>query len=277
MSLTVFAVVLFAAALHATWNAVIKGGRDTLLTTAMVAGVSALLAVSALPFLPPPAPASWPLIGISAVLQTLYFVLLANAYRVADMSQTYPLMRGVAPLIVAAISAGLLREPMGPFGWLGVLVVCGGVLSMAAGARLGQGKGVRLALLNAVVIAGYTLIDGWGVRHSGSPAAYTLWIFFLTGIPIIGWALARRATSFGKYVAANWGLGLFGGIGTASSYGLALWAMTAAPVAVVAALRETSIVFGTVISVVVLREQAAPMRIAAACVIAAGAMALRLA
>jgi drug/metabolite transporter (DMT)-like permease len=131
--------------------------------------------------------------------------------------------------------------------------------------------------VNALAIAGYTLIDGAGVRRSGAPAAYTLLGFLLTGLPLAVWAVLARRSTFAPYFKRNWRLGIVGGIGTASSYGLALWAMTIAPVAVIAALRETSILFGVVIAGLVLKERVGPRRVIAACIIACGAAILRLA
>jgi drug/metabolite transporter (DMT)-like permease len=276
MSVSVFALVLVAAALHATWNAVVKGGDDTTMTTGIVAGSAALLAVAALPFLPAPARASWPFIAASSVFQIIYYVLIARTYRVLDMSQAYPLMRGTAPLLVAISSARLLGEPLAPLAWFGVAVICAGIIGMAVTRRPGQGKGVSMALLNAVIIASYTLIDGAGVRRSGAPAAYTLWLFLLTGAPFAVWVLCSRRAAFGRYVVDHWPLGLVGGLGTVGSYGLALWAMTVAPIAVVAALRESSILFATAISGLVLKEKVGPARIAGACIIAGGAAILRL-
>ena len=276
MSLDVFVIIMLGAALHATWNAVVKGGDDKLLTTCMIASFASLIALAVIPFLAVPATQSWPFIGASVIFQVLYFVLVASTYRVADMSQTYPIMRGTAPLLVATASLGLLSESLSAFAWLGIAVICIGILSMAAAPSAGQRKGILLALLNAAVIAGYTLIDGIGVRKSGAPAAYTLWIFLLTGIPLGAWALARRRREFSRYLARHWRPGVIGGLGTVASYGLALWAMIAAPIATVAALRETSILFGVVISALVLKEQLTRARIVAACIIAAGAMVLRL-
>jgi drug/metabolite transporter (DMT)-like permease len=276
MTVSVFALVLLAAALHATWNAVVKGGDDTTMTTGLVAGAGALIAVVALPFLPAPARASWPFIAASMVFQIGYFVLIARTYSLSDMSQAYPLMRGVAPLLVAIASATFLNEPLAPLAWLGVAVICAGVISMAVTLGPGQGKGVSLALVNAVVIASYTLIDGAGVRRSGSPGAYTLWLFLLTGAPYALWVLAARGGAFRRYALDNWPLGVAGGLGTVGSYGLALWAMTVAPIAVVAALRESSILFATAISGLVLKERVSPLRIAGACIIAGGAAILRL-
>lgn len=276
MSFDVFAIILLGAALHATWNAVVKGGADKLLTTCMIAAVASLIALAAIPFLALPAKESWPFIGASVILQVLYFVLVASTYRLADMSQTYPIMRGTAPLLVATVSVLVLSESLSAFAWLGIAVISLGILSMAIAPSTGPRKGLALALINAGVIAGYTLIDGLGVRKSGAPVAYTLWIFLLTGIPLAAWALAARRRVFVDYVAGNWHLGIVGGVGTIASYGLALWAMTAAPIATVSALRETSILFGVVISAWVLKEHLTRVRIIAACVIAAGAMLLRL-
>ena len=276
MSFDVFAIILLGAALHATWNAVVKGGADKLLTTCMIAAVASLIALAAIPFLALPAKESWPFIGASVILQVLYFVLVASTYRLADMSQTYPIMRGTAPLLVATVSVLVLSESLSAFAWLGIAVISLGILSMAIAPSTGPRKGLALALINAGVIAGYTLIDGLGVRKSGAPVAYTLWIFLLTGIPLAAWALAARRRVFVDYVAGNWHLGIVGGVGTIASYGLALWAMTTVPIATVSALRETSILFGVVISAWVLKEHLTRVRIIAACVIAAGAMLLRL-
>lgn len=277
MSAGIFGIVLVAAALHATWNAIVKGGGDTLLTTVLVTASAALIAIVVLPFLPPPSRASWAFIAASTLFQLGYFVLVARAYHIADMSLAYPLMRGTAPLLVA-MSVAWMGELLSPRAWLGVGVICAGILSMAAAVPRNAGKaGMVLALLNAIVIAGYTLVDGAGVRRSGAPVAYTLWIFLPTGVVLAAWALVVRREAFRGYVGRNWQLGLIGGAGTISSYGLALWAMTIAPVAVVAALRETSILFGTAISAILLHERVGPARIMAVCIIAAGAAALRLA
>jgi len=276
MSIDVFAIIMLGAALHATWNAVVKGGDNKLLTTCMIASIASLIASTVIPFLELPAKESWPFIGASVILQVVYFVLVASTYRIADMSQTYPIMRGTAPLLVATASVGLLSESLSSFAWLGIAIICIGILSMAAAPGTGQRKGILLALVNAAVIAGYTLIDGVGVRKSGAPAAYTLWIFLLTGLALAVWAFAVRRREFCRYLARHWRPGVIGGFGTVVSYGLALWAMTAAPIATVSALRETSILFGVVISALVLKEQLTRRRIMAACIIAGGAMVLRL-
>lgn len=278
MSLSIFAIVMLAAALHAVWNGIVKAGSDTLLTTILVASASGVIAAVALPFLPSPAAASWPFLAASLFFQVIYFTLVARIYRAADMSLTYPLMRGTAPLLVSVAGTAWLHDRLSVMAWLGICLICTGAAGIAWTARArGNVKGVPLALLNATVIASYTLIDGAGVRRSAAPVAYTAWLFVLTGIPLAGWAFATRGVSYGRYVAKHIRLGLVGGFGSCASYGLALWAMTRAPVAIVAALRETSILFATAIAFFVLRERVSSQRIAAVCVIAAGAAVLRLA
>jgi drug/metabolite transporter (DMT)-like permease len=273
----VFVVVMLAALLHASWNAIVKSAPDKFLGTIMITTVSAGMSAALIPFLTQPTPSSFPYAVASALLQIIYFLLVARTYQVADMSQTYPLMRGAAPLIVALVCAFQMDEAMSLFAWTGVMVICLGIFSIALGNTLNDRKGVRLALLNAVVIAGYTLIDGLGVRRSGAPAAYTLWVFLLTGVPLTLWAITVRRSTFIRYLCRHWRVGITGSIGTTASYGLALWAMTVAPIAVVAALRETSILFGTLIAGFVLREHIGPKRVISACIIAAGAAILRLA
>ena len=276
MSLLVFCVILFSAALHAIWNAIVKGGSDTLLTTVLVAASGALVGLIALPFLPPIAPEAWRYLAISAVLEIAYYALVAAAYRNADMSRAYPLMRGTPPLLVALVSSLLLGATVSLTGWLGVALVSAGLLSLTLGGTRGDSRGVAFAMVNALVIASYTLVDSFGVRASGSPAAYTMWIFVLTGVPLAAWALLRRP-GFIPYARRNWHLGLLGGLGTLISYGLVLWSMTMAPVALVAALRETSILFGTIIAVLVLKERVTRTRLVAVLIIAAGAAVLKLA
>src|SRR6202044_1711702 len=149
MPIGVFAIVLFAAALHASWNAIVKGGGDKLLTTVLITTSAALIGAITLPALRQPEAASWPFILASTLFQIVYFVLLARTYQVADMSQTYPVMRGTAPLLVAVVSALALGAHLTATMWIGVGVICVGILGMAAGNRRGSRTGVALALVNA--------------------------------------------------------------------------------------------------------------------------------
>lgn len=270
----VFALILLAALAHALWNALVKSAPDKLLTTFGVTTGAMALALGVLPFLPAPAPASWPFLASSTALQFTYFVVLARAYSRADMSAAYPLMRGAAPLLVALASLVGLGASPGAAAWLGIGVLCAGILGMTTGATV---RATGPALLNALIIAGYTLVDGAGVRHSGSPAAYTLWLYVLSWPLLTVWALRARRRAAWDHLLGHWPLCLLGGAATLLSYGLALWAMTFVPVAVVAALRETSILFGVLLSRLALKEQVPPRRIGAACLIVAGAIVLRLA
>lgn len=277
--LPVLGAVLGAALLHASWNAMLKrragGAADPLVATLLVVAGAAFSAALLLPFLPAPARASWPFIAASSVLQTAYYLLLAATYRAGDVSHAYPLMRGSAPLLVALVNGPLTGERLHGTQWLATLLICGGVLALGIGTR-GHGKATRLALATACVIAAYTLVDGAGVRRSGAPAAYTLWIFLLTGFTV--WLLAARGRwpALTAYARANPLVAPLGGLASLASYAIALWAMTRAPVAAVAALRETSILFATAIAAFILREPVGRRRVAAACLIACGAVAMRL-
>jgi drug/metabolite transporter (DMT)-like permease len=278
MSFKVFAVVLLAALLHAVWNALIKSAGDKLMSTVTVVVAAAMVAALLVPSVIQPLPASWPFIGVSALLTIGYFVLVARIYRLSDLSHSYPVMRGTAPLLVAVASAVTGTEPMSAMAWLGVLAISVGIVGVAdsrAAELPAQRQGLSLALGNAVVIAGYTLVDGFGVRRSGAPMGYTLWIFMLSGLPLGVWALVARRRVFVSHLVRHWHLGLMGGIGSITSYGLVLWAMTAAPIPLIAALRETSIVFGTILAWLWLRERVGLRRIVAVCIIASGAAALR--
>ncbi|HBR1031004.1 TPA: EamA family transporter [Klebsiella quasipneumoniae subsp. similipneumoniae] len=277
MTITVFCILLFAALLHASWNAIVKASGDKMYAAIGVSGSAALIALVMLPFSPQPTLTSAPYLLASCALQVVYTVLVAKTYQVSDMSQTYPLMRGTAPLLVAAISVLFLGDRLSPLAWLGIGVICLAILAMAFNGRASSRKGIVLALINACFIAGYTLVDGTGVRLAGSALGYTLWTFFMNGFCLLSWAMMTRRAEASRYLRLHWRKGILGGIGTMGSYGLALWAMTQAPLAVVAALRETSILFGALIAFIVLKEQLMPLRIFAACGIAAGAILLRLA
>jgi drug/metabolite transporter (DMT)-like permease len=294
----VIAAVLAAALLHATWNALVKGRGvkdgapvDPLLSTVLVVGGGGLASALLLPAIPlgwltAPAPASWPFIAASSLAQTVYYLLLIEAYRSGDMSHAYPLMRGTAPLLVAVFNGLLLGERLNGPQWLAVSLICGGVLAMMLAARRApisglpggsQRRATVFALATACVIATYTIIDGAGVRRSGAPAAYTMWIFLLAGAAVTAWAARTRARELLRLAGARPLLVPVGGVSTLGSYGIALWAMTLAPVAAIAALRETSILFATAIAALFLRERVGRGRLLAVALIACGAAVMRLA
>ncbi|NHZ42084.1 EamA family transporter [Massilia aquatica] len=280
MSGAIVLLVLFAALLHASWNALVKAGPDKLLSTVLVACGSALPAALALPFLALPAPASWPWLAASACMHLVYYRLLAAAYAHGDMSHAYPLMRGSAPLLVALASAALVGEVLSVRQYGAIALICAGVLAMGlwrgADTTPPSRRATLFALFNAAVIACYTLIDGVGVRLSGAPVAYTLWLFALSALVLLVSVVGKRH-ALADYGRRYWKTGLLGGLVSMASYGLALWAMTAAPVAVIAALRETSILFAALIASVFLRERLGVRRVCAVGLIAGGAVAMRFA
>jgi drug/metabolite transporter (DMT)-like permease len=276
MAVSVLLLMLGSAALNAGWNAVVKGAEHKLYMTILMTGGAGLVGALVLPFLPAPARAGWPFIAASAGCSIGYYVLVAQAYREGDLSLVFPLMRGTAPLLVALGSQLVLGERLSPATWLGVGLICGGILCLAATALGQRSRGAGFALANALVIAVYTSIDGLGVRRSGAPLAYALWIYLLTGLPLVAWALVRDRAGFVRYVAARRLLGTLGGGVAVITYVTTLWAMTVAPVAVVAALRESSILFATLLSAWVLKERVDVRRMVMVGAIAGGAMVLRL-
>lgn len=278
MATEVMLLVLLGALLHAAWNASIRAAPDKFAQMVALTLGSAAVAAVALPFLPAPAAASRPFIAASVVTHFVYFILVARAYQRGELSRSYPLMRGSAPLVTALVALCFLDETLSAPGWLALLLLSGGLLVLAAGGRGGAG----FALANAGVIAGYTVIDGSGVRLAGTGVggalSYTLWMFLLNAVPFLLWTLlAQEKRRHLPAVLAAWRGGLLGGALAVASYGLALWAMTRAPVALVAALRETAVIFGLLIGAVVLRERFGPVRWLATLLVAAGAATLRLA
>lgn len=272
----VMLAVLAGAFLHAAWNVAVKAGADKHLETALLLAGGALIAIVLLPVLPFPSLASLPEIALSVALHVAYFTLLARAYHAGDMAHLYPLMRGVPPLLLAVLGP-LFGETLAPAHWWGIGLISVGVLSLGLGkGAVGHGRASLLALLNAAVIAGYTLNDGIGARLSGAPLSYTLAMFLVTALVFLAWTLFQRGKSAFAMPARRWGIGLLAAGCSIGSYAIALWAMTRAPIAPVAALRETAILFGMGLSRIMLRERLGPARGAAAALILAGAMALRL-
>jgi uncharacterized membrane protein len=279
MSGTVFAALLFAALMSATWNAIVKGGTDKYLHAALVANSAAVIAALFLPFLKQPAPQAWAYIAASSLLQTVYYVLLAAVFRAGDMSHAYPMMRGGAPLLVSLASGPLIGEALSVGKWIGVSMICIGVMSLAWEARFrasAYGGVVRYALLNAVVIAGYTVVDGIGVRLSGASSGYLMWNLVLTALILSIWTLLTRRGQLLSYAAGRVRIAFAGGFATTAAYGIILWAMTQAPIAAVAALRETSMIFVLAMAVIIFKERAGLRRCGATALIAGGAAAIRL-
>ena len=277
MSLSILAVVLCGALLHAAWNLLMKTRPDKHVAAAVLYTCSGALAALVLPFLPTPDPASWPFLAASTVLELIYGALLASAYRVADLSHAYPLMRGTAPLLVAAASTTLLGEHLSATVWVGIALLSCALISLIFEGRSKRqpGAATGIALINAVLIAAYTLVDGVGARRSGDSVSYGLWLFALIGIPWFLWAAVAHRHNRWASLRSGLGIGALCGACSLASYVIALWAMTRAPIATVAAVRETSIVFGTLLGAVVLNEHVTWIRASAVCAITAAVCIIR--
>jgi drug/metabolite transporter (DMT)-like permease len=276
LSAPVVAAVLLAAALHAGWNVAVRAGSDRRRETVLLLCGGAVIAAAVLPFLPMPPPASWPYLATSSLLNGLYFVLIAEAYAHGGVALAYPLMRGVAPMLTLISAWLLLGEVLPVAAWIGIVTICGGVVLLAR--RRGdadEATTVRLALANAVVVAAYTLNDAVGVRISQTPLAYTLCLFPLSAVPTLLWL--RRSTPLHVPNLCEAARGLGGAAASIGAYALVLWAMTQAPVAPVAALRETGILLGLVLARLFLTERPGRRGWGGAAAIAAGAAILRLA
>jgi drug/metabolite transporter (DMT)-like permease len=306
--------VLFAALLHASWNALIKRSDDKALDTAFIHVLGVVLALPVVLVVGLPRREAWPFLAGSLTIHIGYYIALVGAYRHGELGLTYPVMRGLAPLLVACSSAALLGESLAAPAWAGVLAISVGVIAMGLnisrapldGQTNGQGNGqanghakvgakgktgpahnphahhgkaLRYALANACLIALYTVVDGLGVRRSGDTAAYLATLFMLDGIPYFLIVMWQRRDAVGPalhHMAGRWSVALPAALASLGSYGIALWAMTLAPVAAVAALRETSVLFAAVIGALWLREAYGKRRIVATLLIVAGVITLRL-
>ncbi len=279
--------VLLGAALHAGWNALVKSSGDKPLDTALVHLMGAGVALPLLLIVGLPGPAGLPYIAASLFIHVAYYSALAGAYQHGDLGLTYPIMRGFAPLLVALGSGSLIGEVPSPAAWAGVIGITTGValVGLARPAEaLHHRKALMFAFANAGIIAVYTVVDGLGVRAEvaagGSALRYVMLLFVLDGIayPLLVWL--RRGPDGRAHILAyarqRWPLAALGGSASIGSYAIALWAMTRAPVASVAALRETSVLFAAVLGTVLLKERFGLQRAIGTAVIVAGVVALRI-
>jgi drug/metabolite transporter (DMT)-like permease len=276
---TVFILVLIAATLHASWNALVKVGGDQLVMMVLLCLTAAALVLPLALWTGPPAPASWPYLALSVALHTVYFAMLVVIYRLGDLSHVYPLARGSAPLIVALLAALLGGEILGLWGVLGVVLISGGILILALGGRVLAGGGwrtVTAALLTGVTIAAYTVADGFGSRASGNVLGYIAWLFLLSGLPLLLYAVVVRGRALISGLRGSWRVGVLSGVFATSAYGLVIWAMARAPIPYVSALRETSVVIAALVGARLLREPFATRRISAAVIVVAGIALLQL-
>ena len=277
----VFVSVLCAAFMHAGWNALVKAGGDRLLSITIISVWSAILSLPLLSIVPIPPTKAWPWLFASVFLHTVYKLLLARAYRLGDMGQVYPIARGSAPLLTALLMTYVFDERLSLTATTGIAIVVVGVwlMSVRGGSTAAsiEKEVVGYALATAVLISLYTITDGQGARIGASAISYAIWLFVFDGLAMLVVAakirgIARVALS----IKESWRTGAFGAIMSMGSYGIALWAMRHAPIASVAALRETSVLFAAVIAFVVLKETFNPWRVVSALLIVTGVTLTRL-
>ncbi|MGC2714438.1 MAG: EamA family transporter [Pseudolabrys sp.] len=276
----VFLAVLFAAACHAGWNALIKVGLDPLSTTTLISLGAGLVALALAPLVGVPAWAAWPWLIASVIVHLCYFASLIESYRTGDLGQVYPIARGSAPLMTAAATTVFIGEKLSLVGWTGIFSLVAGVLLLSArgGRELAEvdRRAIGFALFTALTICVYSVVDGIGARLSANPNAYSVWLFIGIAVVMLPYAIYRDGPDVIPAMRRFWRRGLAGGALQLLSYGIAIWAMTLAPIAIVATLRETSVLFGAVIAVVVLKEPLRAARIVAACLIVCGLILIRL-
>jgi drug/metabolite transporter (DMT)-like permease len=267
----VFAAVLGAAVLHACWNALAKAIPDQWVAAGLLAAAGVVPGAVGAAILPPPEPAAWPYLAASAVLEALYLILLVQAYRYGEFGQVYPLARGLPPLLVTVFSLAVLGERLSGGQLAGVVVVSLALTALVfAGRPVAVGSGLGFAAATGVVIAAYTIVDGVGVRRSGNPLSYAMWLSLLFGLLVI--AASRAAYGRGLWRAAvrSAPLGLLGGLLATAAYTIVLWAQSRAPLPLVSALRETSLLFAGVIGTLVFGERFRPVRLVAIVAAVAG-------
>jgi drug/metabolite transporter (DMT)-like permease len=273
----VIPLVLLAAVLHATWNALVKSADDRLTAMALIGAAAVVVCLPVALLAPPPRSGALPFLIATVALHGVYNLLLIRCYRDSDFNQVYPVARGLAPPTVAICAAVLVGERISAVQGGGLVVLTAGMLAIAAGRGRASRRGLGFAALTGLAIAAYTVLDGIGVRRSGSPLGYTGWLFVAEGmvVPIVWWVRRGRSWSAVRrlpsaLVVRDAGAGVLSVI----AYGLVLWAQTRGALAVVAALRETSVVFGALIGAAMFHERMPSRRVFASALIAGGAVIL---
>ncbi len=271
-------LVLLAAVMHATWNAVVKASGDRFLSFTAIRGTGTVLACLAVAFVPVPAPEAWPYLLAGVVIHNCYYVVLLQAYRFGDLSHVYPLARGIAPVTVAGLAALFAGEVPGLGGITGIAMVSLGVASLmfaGGGLRGAAAKPIVLAVITGLFIASYTVVDGLGIRLGQTALGYIVWLNIGEGIPFMIAAWVRRRRDIGPFLKQHWPRTTGTGVLVVAAYGLVLYALGQGAMAQVSALRETSVLFAAIIGWTVLGEPFGRYRIAAAAVIVTGVVLLQ--
>lgn len=263
-------MMIASGSVHAVVNAILKGGRDKLAGRALIDGSSALILLPVLLLVPLPHGA-WGWLAASALLHCFYLYALVRALEASDFSAAYPVLRGTAPLLAAALAVGVFGEPTSFQELAGIALIGGAVLVLVAGRHIAP-AGLGWALATGVTIAAYTVIDAAGVRAAPTPASFTAWLFVTMGITVVAlFALVSKGAIFAA-ARRQWRPGVAAGALSIVTYGLALHAFALGPTAPLAALRETGMVTALAISVLFLGERVTWARAASVLGILAGAV-----
>lgn len=278
MSLGITGLVLLAAVFHSSWNAIAKHVPHRLASSTLIALVYLLAGIAGVAVFGVPAVSAWPFVAVSTCLQTAYLLLLTTSYKHGDFSQIYPLARGLAVLLVAVVSVTLLAETLSVLQLVGVAVVGGSLLALALLGGGGSRLGVIFAVLTGLSIAAYSVVDGVGVRQSGNSFAYISWLFLLQGvlIPLVCWLSTPDRVAYVKAVGIHWKIGAVGGILSMLAYGIVVWAQNLAPLALVSALRESSVLLAGLIGFLFFAEKFSKARLGLTTAAVAGIAALQL-
>ena len=272
-------LVLGAGMLHAAWNAIASAVHDKLVAFGLIGITGTVVSAVALPLVGTPGPAALAFALGSAVLHVGYNLGLMRAYRLGDFGHTYPLARGTAPLLVAAGAWILANEHLGGLQLAGVVTVAGGLTALVfAGGRLSRADwpATAAALLTGTAIASYTVLDGLGVRHAHNALGYTALLFLLQGPPLAVIAAIARRHDSGWATPKNLAAGLTAGALSLAAYGIVIWAQTQGPLALVSALRETSVISAAIIALVVFHEPLQRRRLAPTLAVVVGIILINL-
>jgi drug/metabolite transporter (DMT)-like permease len=270
MPFHIILLVLFAALLHASWNALLRGGNDRLWSMTIMCVAVAVASLGATFFLEPPAPASWKYAVLSAVLHVGYNLFLVRTYQVGDLGQTYPVSRGSSPVLIAIAAAIFAGERVEASALLGIALVSGGIISLAFKKRRLAVPGLQYALGTGCFIAAYSVTDGIGARVSGAPMAYTVWMCALWGVLMPAVYIGLRGANSLFTPRPGFVASCVGGLVSLLAYGIVIYAMSGAPMGAVSALRETSVLFAALIGYFFLGESLTARKMLACAVIALG-------
>lgn len=246
--------LLFAAILHATWNVLLKRGKEPLLDAAIISLFTIPIGAVGLALVPPPMLESWPYLAAGVVIHNLYFLALAYSYQHADLGPSYSIMRGLPPLLISVGSAVLLGEHLPPLVWLGIACTSMGLIFLGKKSHWPTSQGLLFSLIAALLIASYTIVDGVGTRLSGSVLGYLFTLQLLMSVVFACGVACWKSRSLKHRLQENWPNGAGGAVLSMIAYGVMLWAVTKIPMGMALALRETSVLFANIMAVMFLRE-----------------------